>query len=239
MKYCSQCGNEFPSTVEYFHRDKATKDGLVWHCKSCQSEYARLWRAKNLEKSLENSRRYRGQNLEKRREYERQYQQQNREKILEYGRQYREKNRDKERERQRRWVEQNRERYREHKRQYCQQPRRRINGAVAAGIRNSLKGGKDGRHWESIVGYSLADLIAHLESQFKRGMSWSNYGSKWHIDHMRPVSDFTFTSYDDPEFLECWSLWNLQPLWSKENLSKGANCEEPPLPLLTKGGRRS
>ena len=63
--------------------------------------------------------------------------------------------------------------------------------------------------------------MAHLEKQFKEGMTWNNYGYYgWHIDHIRPVSSFNFNSYDDPEFKECWALSNLQPLWGKENISK-------------------
>jgi hypothetical protein len=51
-------------------------------------------------------------------------------------------------------------------------------------------------------------------------MTWENYG-KWHIDHKRPIASFNFTSYEDPEFKECWALNNLQPMWAKENMSKG------------------
>jgi hypothetical protein len=51
-------------------------------------------------------------------------------------------------------------------------------------------------------------------------MSWENR-SEWHIDHRRPVSSFNFLSVDDPEFLECWALSNLQPLWAADNIRKG------------------
>ncbi len=66
----------------------------------------------------------------------------------------------------------------------------------------------------------MQDLIAHLESLFQPSMTWENYG-KWHIDHKRPIASFNFTSYEDPEFKECWALNNLQPMWAKENMSKG------------------
>jgi hypothetical protein len=61
----------------------------------------------------------------------------------------------------------------------------------------------------------------HLEKQFTKGMTWDNYG-EWHVDHIRPMSSFNFTSVDDPEFKECWALCNLQPLWELDNLSKGS-----------------
>lgn len=62
--------------------------------------------------------------------------------------------------------------------------------------------------------------MEHLEEQFKSGMNWDNYG-KWHVDHIKPISLFVFTSYEDEEFQKCWALENLQPLWAEENLKKG------------------
>jgi DNA-directed RNA polymerase subunit RPC12/RpoP len=38
LKRCSQCGAEFPPTLEYFARDKRATDGLRSACKTCQSK---------------------------------------------------------------------------------------------------------------------------------------------------------------------------------------------------------
>lgn len=73
--------------------------------------------------------------------------------------------------------------------------------------------------WTELVGYTVVELMAHLESKFQPGMTWDNYG-EWHIDHIRPISTFVFQSYADPTFLECWGLANLQPLWAIDNLRK-------------------
>ena len=70
--------------------------------------------------------------------------------------------------------------------------------------------------------YTLEELISHLENNFTEGMTWENYG-EWHVDHIKPMASFTFDSVDDESFNECWSLSNLQPLWAKDNLSKGSN----------------
>lgn len=72
----------------------------------------------------------------------------------------------------------------------------------------------------NILGYTLMDLMLHLEGQFTDGMSWDNYG-QWHIDHIKPMTSFDFNSTNDENFRLCWSLENLQPLWAKDNLSKG------------------
>jgi hypothetical protein len=105
--------------------------------------------------------------------------------------------------------------------------RRRIDPEFAlrtlfpARIRKSLLDGKAGRRWETLVGYTLKQLVVHLERQFLKDMTWDNR-DKWHIDHIVPLSSFKFTSSDDPEFKAAWALTNLQPLWKQDNLAKGA-----------------
>ena len=98
---------------------------------------------------------------------------------------------------------------------------RRVGSEMRRCIKNHPKAS---RYWEKRVGYTLEDLMARLESQFRDGMSWDNHG-EWHIDHKRPISSFEFDSYSDEQFKECWALSNLQPLWAKDNLSKGSKYE--------------
>lgn len=98
----------------------------------------------------------------------------------------------------------------------------RIHSNISRGIRNSINSHKDNVRWNILLGYSLSDLIIHLENKFKDGMSWQNYGVHgWHIDHKKPITHFKFKSYLDEEFLECWSLDNLQPMWCHDNWAKG------------------
>jgi hypothetical protein len=100
-------------------------------------------------------------------------------------------------------------------------PEAAINRRMSGGILHALDRGKGGRSWKSMVGYDLAQLCAHLERQFTRGMTWENRG-KWHIDHIQPLASFCFTSANDPEFKAAWALTNLRPLWKEKNISKGA-----------------
>jgi hypothetical protein len=94
-----------------------------------------------------------------------------------------------------------------------------INKRMSAGLLHSLNTAKGGRKWEALVGYTLADLMTHLEAQFLPGMSWDNRGG-WHVDHIRPLCSFEFQTPDDPQFREAWALTNLRPLWAKDNLKK-------------------
>jgi len=71
------------------------------------------------------------------------------------------------------------------------------------------------------VGCSLKQLEIYLESLFKEGMSWENHGLHgWHIDHIIPCSSFDLTKLEEQK--KCFHYTNLQPLWAKDNLNKGA-----------------
>ena len=70
-----------------------------------------------------------------------------------------------------------------------------------------------------LLGASIEEVRAHLEAQFKLGMTWDNWSLEgWHVDHIKPCASFDLT---DPEQQKaCFHFSNLQPLWAKDNLSK-------------------
>jgi len=101
----------------------------------------------------------------------------------------------------------------------------RLRGCIARAIQKSLKrkparGCKNGHSWERLVGYTLSELQAHLEKQFGENMTWDNYGSYWHLDHIIPIAAFDFASPQDDAFKRCWALSNLQPLEARANKLK-------------------
>jgi len=99
----------------------------------------------------------------------------------------------------------------------------RLNKNISSGIFNSLKTNnfsKNGRHWETLVNFTLQELKFHLETQFDSNMNWENHGSYWHVDHIIPLASLTFDSEEHENFKLLWSLGNLQPLFGPENLSK-------------------
>lgn len=74
------------------------------------------------------------------------------------------------------------------------------------------------------LGYSAIQLKIRLESLWKEGMNWYNYGKhigEWNIDHIIPVSSFSLQN----TVAEINRLDNLQPLWATENASKGGVTE--------------
>lgn len=65
----------------------------------------------------------------------------------------------------------NRKSKRKYRQKHQNNPKYRLNNAISRGIYKSLRGNKNGRHWEDLVGYSLIELRKHLESQFTEGMT--------------------------------------------------------------------
>lgn len=74
-----------------------------------------------------------------------------------------------------------------------------------------------------LLGCSLSDAVVHLESLMPRGMNWSSRGL-WHIDHIRPLCSFDLRRLDHAK--AACHYTNLQPLWRRENLSKGGRTDK-------------
>ena len=96
----------------------------------------------------------------------------------------------------------------------------KIRLCLRARIKHMLK--KEDKSGSSIdlLGCSIIELKKHLESKFKPGMTWENYGFYgWHIDHIIPCAAFDLTKMEEQK--KCFHYSNLQPLWRFENQSKG------------------
>lgn len=101
----------------------------------------------------------------------------------------------------------------------------RLDQNIGSKICECLRGKKANRRWEELVGYTLEDLIKHLESLFEPWMNWDNYG-KWEIDHIKPKSSFYYETAEDLEFKKCWGLENLRPLEKTVNNEKRDKFDE-------------
>jgi len=201
IKVCSKCGTE--KNLREFYARKARKNGqgvMSW-CKECFDEYVKQDRKNNPQRHFEIKRRFRLRHPERLRADTR------------------------------KWAANNPVKYRE----ICKRSRiktlststGRLDWRMGCAIRKALRANKAGRTWESLVGYSVLDLQVHLQSKFTPGMTWERFlKGEIHIDHIIPKSRFHYETSNDPEFKVCWGLANLQPLWARENLLKGAKLPE-------------
>lgn len=69
-------------------------------------------------------------------------------------------------------------------------------------------------------GFTIDELIDHIEKQFQPWMTWENWG-EWHIDHIIPRCRYLkpFTQG------QVFGLQNLRPLSRRENLRKSSRLE--------------
>jgi len=96
----------------------------------------------------------------------------------------------------------------------------KITNILRSRVRLALKGNPKIVTTMKLVGCSFKVLKEHLQKQFKKGMSWKNYGRYgWHIDHIKPCCKFDLNKPSEQK--KCFNYKNLQPLWARENLSKG------------------
>lgn len=179
--------------------------GICYQCKRDQhkrnyEKHSEVVKVRNSRSSIKNrirrnrySKEWSKKNHSKRLEIMMNYRVRNKEKINFYGRQYMKRKR--------------------------LNPYYRVSKNISKAIWESLKerGRVKDRKWINLVNFSVEELIVHLESKFRDGMTWENYGSIWHLDHIKPLSSFS-----EENIMEAWELSNLQPLLKFENLSKGS-----------------
>lgn len=165
--------------------------------------------------------RYELKNKDKRKIYHKEWAKENREFLKNYHFEWRNGN-----------EEYKKKKHEYHIKKLKEDPKYKLTKRTRTAVYTCLKERKINKYQSTfkLLGYSLDELMNHLEKQFTEGMNWNNYG-EWHVDHIKPMTKFNFTSTDDIEFKECWSLNNLQPLWEtnrtingifyKGNLNKG------------------
>jgi len=85
---------------------------------------------------------------------------------------------------------------------------------------DALKGKNKSARTLQLLDMDLKEFRVYLQGQFRDGMSWENYGPVWHLDHVIACAKFDLT---DPEQQKICFRWdNFQPLFWKENRTKGA-----------------
>lgn len=184
---------------------------------------------KNREKAISTVKRYYQINKERinllRKPKAKIYRENNRERINAKIKEWNLKNKDRVSENRRKYQVKNRIHLNKKTNEYLKKKRLtdiayRLSQNIGIDIWHALKDKKYNKRWQTLVGYSTEELIEHLESKFDINMNWGNYGKYWEIDHIKPRSLFKFSSHEDKEFKDCWSLKNLQPLEKRANRIK-------------------
>jgi hypothetical protein len=208
MKRCTACNEAKPATVGFFPPHNPGKYAVHSLCIPCKKADDARRRGRPDQKARQKA--WRDANKERVREYNLAYRAAGY-KSTEHGAEWRAKN-----------LERARAHDREYeKRRRATDPAYKLKCRLSARL-NAMLNGKKCAPSEVLLGYTRHELIAHLERQFTRGMSWDAFGrGEIEVDHIIPVRSFKISNVDDPDFKACWGLPNLRPLWKKQNRSKG------------------
>lgn len=148
-----------------------------------------------------------------------------------------EKFRESHRKRRRKWKKANKDKVRKYVRRSVARRKKRDPGfRVQCNMRSRFreimaKAREGGNKWNNkLIGCTSEHLALHLESKFTNRMTWENYGTYWHVDHIIPCNSFDHTNPE--EVAKCWHWTNLQPLTAKENLSKSDKIIDSQTSLL-------
>jgi hypothetical protein len=229
-KKCSKCG-EIKSVDEYY-KSKLGKYGFSSQCKKCKDNQTKKHRNDNRDVYLEKCRIRNKKNKHKRKLWR----EKNKDKIQQQTKAFYEKDKEK-------WDKINLENYYKNKeerlekgRVYNQKNKKKklkklhdrletdvpfkIKFNLRNRIRIAIKFGYKAGSAVRDLGCSIEECKKYIESQFQEGMTWDNWGRNgWYLDHKIPLALFDLT--DREQFLKACHYTNLQPLWAKDNLSKG------------------
>jgi len=208
MKTCRKCKNL--KAFENFYKGKQSKDGYRSTCKQCMKIYAE-------------------ENKETKREYLKNYKEVNKENLKVKNKIYRKENSDKIT----KWREENKDYFKKYnqdnkinrrnyfKKRNNNEPIFRFKNNVRRLILHSFKRGrrnfKKSDKTEVILRCKIEEFVEHISKKFSKGMTLENHG-EWRIDHIIPLA----TANTKEEVILLNHYTNLQPLWAKDNLSKGS-----------------
>lgn len=99
---------------------------------------------------------------------------------------------------------------------------------IGAGLRHFLFQRFPARKYLHLFDCEAIFLRNFIEHQFKTGMRWDNFATKWQIDHIVPLCLFDQTNEEDLKI--CWNWVNLRPLSIGKN--KGKNSQVDMLKIL-------
>lgn len=203
MKKCSKCKETKPF-------EEMTKTRAL--CKSCKKAYQKEYTFKNKEKINAYIKLYREKNKGNLKKYKT--------KTSNKVRQV--------------WKERNKEKIRLSAKQYNSRPevKEKRNLRLKTDINYKLKTRLSSRIHNTIktnstrsiktlelLGCDVIFLQNHLESKFLPTMTWDNYGTLWHIDHILPCASFDLS--DSEQQRKCFHYNNLQPLFAVTTVIDG------------------
>lgn len=161
-KRCTKCGNYYPPTSNFYHKNKATKDGLRYECKTCHKKDGQRYFQENKDKCYSSQQAWEDRNKEYLTKWYADYYQAHKDKYYERGKKWNEEHRDKCREYDKRYRD-----------KYPEKVRVKFN-----------------RRRNAIGAHTPQEVTQHLVTQ-KYKCWWCGRritGKNYHVDHRIPLS---------------------------------------------------
>lgn len=220
-KHCYKCKQK--KQLNEFHKMKNSKDGHRSICKECRKPLSKEYQIKNKEKIKIKKKEYRENNLKAISIKRKKYREENKEKIKCLKQKSYQKNKNKHQETCKIYKMKNYEKIKQIQRDYKKNRRKtdsnykiitNMRSRINAGLRKKIKSTST----KKLLGCTIKQFREHLESLFSSEMTWNNYGSYWHIDHILSCSAFELQNSEEQEI--CFHWTNMRPLEAIENLIK-------------------
>lgn len=233
-KVCSTCGEE--KDLSLFVKNSN-------QCKKCKAAYAKQYAIDNTVDIRAKKKKKYEDNKEIALAQAKDYYENNKEKKIASSKKYRDDNVEPLKKSRRKYVVKNivaitKNSVRYERERKKTDPAYKLRKETSASINSALKAtgsSKAGKSITKYLPYTMVELKEHLEKQFEPWMTWQNKGTyriddydednkatwTWHIDHIIPKHSLPYVSMNDENFQKCWSLSNLRPLRSIDNIKKG------------------
>lgn len=247
---CKECIAEYKKEYALLNREKIKEYKKEYYLENKEDiiESKKVYYKSNKDIILLKAKEYVINNIDKVKDYKNEYNKNN--PNLEYHKKYREDNREEISEKRKEYYKNNKDKIkkyqfdnREHlnskkkeyrdankdyfnsiKREYIKNkkindPLYKLTCSIRSLITQSFKGQftKKSKRTIEILGCDFETFKEHIENQFTDDMSWDNYASYWQLDHKTPIS----WSKCEEDVYKLNHYTNFQPLFWKENISKG------------------
>lgn len=232
-KICNKC-NETKDICD-FGKNNSRKDKINTICKNCDNLKSKNYRLNNKEKIKKSNSEYYKNNKEKIQSKSKMFYLENRETIITRNKQYYQNNIVSVKNTKKKYRDKNKSYLNLKSIEYSNKNRKSISEKdrnrrhsddlfrTIRYVRNRINQyfksknyKKDSKSFE-LVGCSPDFLKSYIEGLFTEGMSWDLMGKQIHIDHIIPLS----SGKTIEEVKKLCHYSNLQPLWAKDNLTKG------------------
>jgi hypothetical protein len=234
MKRCYLCKES--KSLDEFYKDLRRKDGKQGRCKKCSLAHIKEWAASNPVQRRDTQKAWRTANIDeikykashrseeakaKYRIARAKWNKDNTSKTKEYDKKRNVDNKEKRQATSLKWRAKNPNWETQYYATIKNDPQYKLRKLLRQRIRSAIHNSR--RNGSAVIdlGADIPTVVGHIESLFKLGMTWGNWGNHkghWHLDHIVPLSAFDLANRQ--HFVLACHYCNLQPLWAEENMRK-------------------